>query len=91
VSADYNYRDPLKCDICDGLTNGYTFKGHILCAYCLPKYSCIPDHIPIGLWGKYVKIKKAKQKAKLVPFLREKQKNMVSLRSAQWHSQQPKK
>lgn len=65
-------KTPLKCEICFNMTNGYDCKGHTLCAYCIPKYNNIPSYIPIGLWGKYVKIEKARRKARLVPFLQKK-------------------
>ena len=63
------FRDPLKCEICYNMTNGYDCKGHILCAYCLPKYDNVPNHIPIKHWGKYVKIARKKDKDRKVPLL----------------------
>jgi hypothetical protein len=50
--------EPIRCVICKNLTNGYICNGHMLCAFCNKKFEHIPEHIPINLWGKYVKIER---------------------------------
>jgi hypothetical protein len=63
--------DPLfNCQICNGMTNGYGLHGYITCVYCHKKYEHIPSHIPIKLWGKYVKVeRKRKREAKKLSLL----------------------
>lgn len=62
-------RSPLRCELCHNMTNGYDCHNHIVCAFCMAKYVNVPSHIPIGLWGKYVKIQKKKNKAKKMSLL----------------------
>jgi hypothetical protein len=49
---------PLRCELCNNMTNGYQCKGYVICAYCKCKYDHVPDHISINQWGKYAKIKR---------------------------------
>lgn len=49
---------PLRCEICNTMTNGFECKGHILCAHCLAKYDNIPSYIAIGQWGRYARRKR---------------------------------
>jgi hypothetical protein len=60
---------PLRCEICDNMTSGYSCKGYMLCIFCHKKYNHIPDFIAIGQWGKYVRIERRKTRKERMSLL----------------------